>query len=122
MGLKQLLEQGQTQLSVGSFPGDTPINDPQSGFVQENSSRYTYENEIIGQPNNGSILINTLDETSLDTTDSNPQGFNLNTDTITVYPAENVTGVTGSAAHNYNQVWSSTNAYYKYMKENYEVR
>lgn len=121
MGLKQLLEQGQTNLSVGSFPSDTPINDPQSGFVQENSSRYTYEDETLGQPNNGSVLVNTLDETSLDTTDENPQGFTLNTDTVTTYPAEN-TGVTGSAAHNYSQIWSSTNRYYKYMKDNYEVR
>ena len=121
MGLKQLLEQGQTNLSVGSFPGDTPINDPQSGFIQQNSSRYTYNDEIIGQSNNGSTLINTLDETSLDTTDSNPQGFNLNTDTITVYPASNVTGVTGSAPQSFNQTWGITNEYYSFMKENYDA-
>jgi hypothetical protein len=36
MNLLERLQQGQTLLSAGSFPGDTPINDPQSGFVQDN--------------------------------------------------------------------------------------
>ncbi len=49
MGLKQLLEQGQTLLSVGSFPGDVPINDPQSGFIQENSSIHTFSHNQIGK-------------------------------------------------------------------------
>jgi hypothetical protein len=69
MGLLELLQQGQTQLSAGSFPGDAPINDPQSGFVQDNSIYNSYEDETIGQPNNGSKLANTLDDTALDITD-----------------------------------------------------
>jgi hypothetical protein len=68
MGLVELLQQGQTQLSVGAFPGDTPIYDPQSGFVQSNISANTYENETLGQPNNGSVLVNILDNTGLDNT------------------------------------------------------
>jgi len=68
MGLLELLQQGQTLLSAGSFPGDTPINDPQSGFVQSNVSTSTYEDETLGQPNNGSVLVNTLDNTGLDNT------------------------------------------------------
>lgn len=68
MGLLELLQQGQTLLSVGAFPGDTPIYDPQSGFVQSNLSTNTYESETIGQPNNGSVLANTLDNTGLDNT------------------------------------------------------
>jgi hypothetical protein len=68
MNLLERLQQGQTQLSAGSFPGDAPINDPQSGFVQDNLPTNTYENETVGQPNNGSTLVNTLDNTGLDTT------------------------------------------------------
>lgn len=68
MGLLNLLQQGQTTLSAGSFPGDTPINDAQSGFIQDNSSNNTYTDETLGQPNNGSVLINTLDNTGLDNT------------------------------------------------------
>lgn len=68
MGLLELLQNGETQLSAGSFPNDTPINDPQSGFVQENSYDLPYES--FGQPNNGSVLIDTLDNTALDNTDN----------------------------------------------------
>ena len=71
MGLLELLQQGQTTLSAGSFPGDTPINDPQSGFIQENSPTNTYESGIIGQPDNGSILVDTLPNTGLDNTVAN---------------------------------------------------
>jgi hypothetical protein len=69
MGLLELLQQGQTQLSAGSFPGDAPINDPQSGFIQDNSPTHTYyEDETVGQPNNGSKVISTLVNTGLDNT------------------------------------------------------
>ena len=61
MGLLELLQRGQTILSAGSFPGDTPINDPQSGFIQDNSPTHTYYgDETVGQPNNGSDLIKRL--------------------------------------------------------------
>lgn len=66
MGLLELLQQGKTLLSAGAFPGDAPINDPQSGFIQENSPTNTYNSETIGQYNNGSVLTNTLDNTGLD--------------------------------------------------------
>jgi hypothetical protein len=69
MGLLELLQQGQTLLSAGSFPNDAPINDPQSGFIQDNSPTHTYyEDETVGQPNNGSKAISTLGNTGLDNT------------------------------------------------------
>ncbi len=110
MGLKQLLEQGATQLSAGSFLGDTPINDPQSGFVQQNSPSDTYEDETLGQPNNGSVLINTLDNTGLDNTigahDANKPISPVNTD----YPSLSK-GEFGGASTQYNQVYSPNNTY-----------
>jgi hypothetical protein len=68
MNLLERLQQGQTLLSAGSFPNDAPINDPQSGFTQDNSPENTYEDETVGQFNNGSVLSNTLDNTGLDIT------------------------------------------------------
>jgi hypothetical protein len=68
MNLLERLQQGQTLLSAGSFPNDAPINDPQSGFTQDNSPENTYEDETVGQFNNGSALSNTLDNTGLDIT------------------------------------------------------
>ena len=110
MGLLELLQQGQTQLSAGSFPGDTPINDPQSGFVQENSPNNTYEDEVIGTPNNGSVLINTLDNTALDNT--NPLF-----DTPTLPPSTNnnypplASGEFNGAPSQYEPLYSANNTY-----------
>jgi hypothetical protein len=110
MGLKQLLLQGQTTLSVGSFPGDTPINDPQSGFVQDNLPNDTYVDETFGQPNNGSALINTLDNTGLDNTvtsyDTSTPPPPVNTD----YPQLS-RGEFGGVYNNYNQVYGPNNTY-----------
>jgi hypothetical protein len=67
--ITDLLQQGQTGLSAGSFPNDAPINDPQSGFIQDNSPTHTYYgDETVGQPYNGSKLISTFINTALDTT------------------------------------------------------
>lgn len=110
MGLKQLLLQGQTTLSAGSFPGDTPINDPQSGFVQDNSPNDTYTDETFGQPNNGSALINTLDNTGLDNTIT---AYNTSTPpppVSTDYPQLS-RGEFGGVSNNYNQVYGPNNTY-----------
>jgi len=64
------MQRGQTTLSAGSFPGDTPINDPQSGFIQSTSPTNTYSNETVGQLDNGSVLATTLDNTALDNTNT----------------------------------------------------
>jgi hypothetical protein len=110
MGLKQRLLQGQTGLSVGIFPGDTPINDPQSGFVQSNSPSLTYEDETLGQPDNGSALINTLDNTGLDNTlglhDTNKLFPPVSTD----YPALSK-GEYGGVSSQYSQVYGPDNTY-----------
>jgi hypothetical protein len=110
MGLKQRLLQGQTGLSAGSFPGDTPINNPQSGFVQSNSPNLTYEDETLGQPNNGSALINTLDNTGLDNTiglyDTNNPIPSINTD----YPSL-TKGEYGGASSQYSQIYGPNNTY-----------
>jgi len=116
MQLENLLFLGRTLLSAGSFPKDQPVNDPKSGFVQNNSYYEPYEDEIIGQENNGSTLINTLSNTSLDNTDANPEGFNLNTDLITNYGTLNTSaqiqmGEFGSAPSSFQQVYSPTNTY-----------
>ena len=110
MGLKQRLLQGQTTLSAGSFPGDTPINDPQSGFVQENSPTNTYDDEIMGQPNNGSVLINTLSNTSLDNTQPLFDTATSPPSTTTDYPPL-VSGEFGSAPSQYSSPYNSTNTY-----------
>lgn len=47
--------------------GGGPINDPTSGFVQNYLPNSTYENATLGQPDNGSELANTLNQTNLDT-------------------------------------------------------
>jgi hypothetical protein len=110
MGLKQLLEQGATQLSAGSFPGDAPINDPQSGFVQQNSPDNTYEDEVIGTPNNGSTLINTLGNTALDNTQPLFDTSTLPPNTITDYPAL-ASGEFNGASTQYQTVYSPNNTY-----------
>ena len=110
MGLKQLLEQGQTTLSAGSFPGDTPINDPQSGFVQQNSPDNTYEDEVIGTPNNGSTLVNTLGSTALDNTQPLFDTSTLPPNTITDYPAL-TSGEFNGASTQYQTVYSPNNTY-----------
>jgi len=110
MGLLELLQQGQTQLSAGSFPGDTPINDPQSGFIQNNLPNSTYEDETLGQPNNGTVLVNTLDNTALDNT-------NPSFDTPTLPPATNnnypelVSGEFNGAPSQYTSPYNSENPY-----------
>lgn len=110
MGLKQRLLQGQTGLSAGSFPGDTPINDPQSGFIQSNSPSLTYEDETLGQPNNGSILANTLDNTGLDNTlglhDANKPISPVSTD----FPSLS-RGEFGGASSQYIQTYGPNNTY-----------
>jgi hypothetical protein len=110
MGLKQRLLQGQTGLSAGSFPGDTPINDAQSGFIQGNSPNNTYENEVIGQPNNGSILINTLDNTGLDNTiglhDTDKPLSSISTDYSSLSKGE-----FGGASSQYIQTYGPNNTY-----------
>lgn len=110
MGLKQRLLQGQTGLSAGSFPGDAPINNPQSGFVQSNSPSLTYEDETLGQPNNGSTLVNTLDNTGLDNTlglhDTNKPLPPVSTD----YPSLSK-GEYGGASSQYSQVYGPNNTY-----------
>jgi hypothetical protein len=112
MGLLELLQQGQTQLSAGSFPGDTPINDPQSGFVQDNSIYNSYENETIGQPNNGSVLINTLDNTALDTTDfdQTTNAYSPTYDWVTNYPPL-ASGEFNGAPSLYGLSYASENTY-----------
>jgi len=110
MGLKQRLLQGQTGLSAGSFPGDTPINDAQSGFIQDNSPNHTYENETLGQPNNGSILANTLDNTGLDNTiglhDTDKPLSPVSTDYSSLSKGE-----FGGASSQYVQTYGPNNTY-----------
>jgi hypothetical protein len=113
MGLLELLQQGQTTLSAGSFPGDTPINDPQSGFVQDNSPTHTYyEDETIGQPNNGSKLRYTLDNTALDITNfGSTTGIDAPTyDWITNYPSL-VSGKFNGAPNEYELIYTGENTY-----------
>jgi hypothetical protein len=100
MGLLELLQQGQTQLSAGSFPGDTPINDPQSGFVQSNSPDLTYEDETMGQPNNGSTVISDSSNTSL----------NITYDWVTDYPPL-VSGEFNGAPSLYSSIYDSNDTY-----------
>jgi hypothetical protein len=112
MGLLELLQQGQTLLSAGSFPNDAPINDPQSGFIQSNLPNSTYEDETLGQPNNGSTLINTLDNTVLDITNFN-QSSNIDAPTydwVTNYPPL-VSGEFNGAPSLYELVYSANNTY-----------
>jgi hypothetical protein len=116
MQLENLLFLGKTMFSAGSYPKDQPISDPKSGFVQKNSYYETYESTVTGQANNGSTLINTLSNTSLDNTDANPDGFNLNTDLVTQYgtvePSSHIQmGEFGGAPAAYQQVYSPTNTY-----------
>jgi len=110
MGLKQRLLQGQTGLSAGSFPGDTPINDPQSGFIQANSPNLTYEDETVGQPDNGSALVNTLDNTGLDNTiglhDVNKPTSPVSTDYSSLSKGE-----FGGASSQYIQTYGPNNTY-----------
>ena len=112
MGLLELLQQGQTTLSAGSFPGDAPINDPQSGFVQDNSIYNSYEDETIGQPNNGSKLANTLDDTALDITDfdSNSNNDSPTWDWVTDYPPL-VSGEFNGAPNTYELLYNANNTY-----------
>ena len=110
MGLKQLLLQGQTTLSAGSFPGDAPINDPQSGFVQENSPNSTYEDETVGQPDNGSVLATTLGNTALDNTQPLSDTAILPPSTTTDYPSL-VSGEFGGAPSQYIPIYNSNNTY-----------
>jgi len=112
MNLLERLQQGQTLLSAGSFPNDAPINDPQSGFIQSNLPNSTYEDETIGQPNNGSILINTLDNTALDITNFN-QSSNIDAPTydwVTNYPPL-VSGEFNSAPSLYELTYTANNTY-----------
>ena len=112
MGLLELLQQGQTQLSAGSFPGDAPINDPQSGFVQDNSIYNSYEGETTGQPNNGSKLANTLDDTALDITDfdSNSNSDSPTWDWVTDYPSL-ASGKFNGAPSTYELIYTADNTY-----------
>ncbi len=115
MGLLELLQQGQTQLSAGSYPGDAPINDPQSGFVQSNSPTSTYDDETIGQPNNGSALVNTLNNTALDNTAGASTTNTFPPQTDTLYPGL-TTGIFGYYATQftepYNPTINGSNGYY----------
>lgn len=107
MGLLELLQQGQTQLSAGSFPGDTPINDPQSGFIQSNLSTNTYESETIGQPNNGSALVNTLSNTALDNTEGESTTNVFSPQSNQPYPFF-ASGIFGYAATQFTSPYSPT--------------
>jgi hypothetical protein len=111
--ITDLLQQGQTGLSAGSFPNDTPINDPQSGFIQTNSPTNTYYgDETVGQPNNGSDLINTFSNTALDTTNFNDTtGIAGPTyDWVTNYPSL-VKGKFNAAPSLYNLTYNSSTTY-----------
>ena len=110
MGLLDLLQQGQTQLSAGSFPNDTPINDPQSGFIHSNLPTNTYEDETLGQPNNGSTLINTLGNTALDNTQPLFDTLTLPPPTNNNYPAL-VSGELNGAPSQYTSLYNSENPY-----------
>ena len=112
MGLLELLQQGQTLLSAGSFPNDAPINDPQSGFIHSNLPTNTYEDETLGQPNNGSTLINTLDNTALDITNFN-QSNNIDSpiyDWVTNYPSL-VSGDFNGTPSQYEPLYNADNTY-----------
>ena len=120
MGLKDLLLLGETNLSAGSFPGDTPISDPQSGFTQQNSPDNTYQGETLGQVDNGSELINTLELTALDNSNT-LQGFNNPTiqpipDLTTNYP-EKAKGEFNSAANTFTQPYGPNNTYLDNINE-----
>jgi hypothetical protein len=110
MNLLERLQQGQTLLSAGSFPNDAPINDPQSGFIQSNLPDSTYEDETLGQPNNGSVLVNTLDNTALD-------NINPSFNTPTFPPATNnnypelASGEFNGAPSQYEPLYNANNTY-----------
>jgi len=110
MNLLERLQQGQTLLSAGSFPNDTPINDPQSGFIQSNLPNSTYEDETLGQPDNGSVLANTLANTALDNTNPLYNTSTLPPATNNNYP-ELVSGEFNSAPSQYEPLYSVNNTY-----------
>ena len=119
MGLLELLQQGKTILSAGSFPGDTPINDPQSGFIQSTSPTNTYSSETIGQPDNGSVLANTLGDTVLDNTNPNSTTATSFPQSSTNYPWF-VTGKFGYAPHSFTFPYSAyNNGVYTYLFTNH---
>lgn len=110
------------QVTLGEFYGAP------SQFSQPYSPSSTYldkYNDIKNPITN--LQVTSLDETALDIEDSKALPSALlfaptNPDSTTVYPSANVTGVTGSNAKSFNQVWKPVNEYYPYMKENYEAR
>jgi hypothetical protein len=110
MNLLERLQQGQTLLSAGSFPNDAPINDPQSGFIQSNLPDSTYEDETLGQPNNGSVLVNTLDNTGLDNTIPT-HDINKPIPLLTTNYPELVSGEFNGAPSQYTSPYNSENPY-----------
>jgi hypothetical protein len=110
MGLLELLQQGQTILSAGSFPGDTPINDPQSGFVQSTSPTNTYSDETVGQPDNGSVLATTLNDTALDNTNNSSTTSTGVPSPNTYFPA-NAKGRYGLAPYVFNPNYNPSYTY-----------
>jgi hypothetical protein len=115
MGLLQKLLTDGSLLDIEvPSAGGGPINDTTSGFVQEFLPNNTFLNSIVGQPDNGSTLVNTLNTTALDNTDTlaNPPYPTPSPlpDLITTYPASS-TGEFGGASAPFTQPWSAANPY-----------
>jgi hypothetical protein len=110
------------QVSLGEFQSApsqyNQIYTPEKTYLDS----YTIIRDISTNPQT-----NILDETALDVENQNALNQSqvyspTNPNTTTVYPAHNVTGVTGSAPQNFDQVWKPANEYYSYMKTNYKAR
>jgi hypothetical protein len=109
-----------SQTYLGKFRGAP------SPFVTLYTSNQTYLDNYDSIINNSSnVQVNTLNKTGLDNENAlaEPTTYIVPpTDTVTVYPSSNVTGITGSAPQPYTQEWTPSNSYYEFMKENYDVR
>ncbi len=121
-----------------SYPTEYPYVSPQVSLGEfqsapsQYSQVYTPTKTYLDEYNtirdiNTNPQTSVLDETALDVENQDALNQSLvysptNPNTTTVYPANNVTGVTGSAPQNFDQVWKPTNDYYGYMKKNYKAR
>ena len=75
---------------------------------------FTSDTDVLSQQ------YNSLSETGLDVTNANAALTTdtiVNPDDVTVYPADNVTGVAGTAPQYFDQVWKPIKRYYNdYIK------
>jgi len=112
--LERFLNNGSSLDIETPSVGGGPINDPASGFVQTYLPNNTYESTTVGQPDNGSELSTTLNQTALDTSDPNYVGPTLPPNINTQYP-DQAHGEFGGAPSQFTQQWNATNTYLSYI-------